>query len=78
MEFNGTYKEVEKWYFKMNNKKAELNLFGRAIIFIGLFFLGAVIGLFSLPNFPGRFYISGLVFATFGMGLGKLIIHGRH
>ncbi len=56
-------------------RKGELNLLGEAVVFVCLFFLGGIIGVLSLPAFPGRFYISGLVFAAFGRGLGKLVIH---
>ena len=58
------------------SKKGEVNLLGQAIIFVVLFFIGAIIGSLSLPAFAGRFYISGLVFAAFGLGLGKLVLHG--
>jgi len=45
-----------------------------AVVFIILFFLGGLVGLFSLPSFPGRFYLSGLVLAIFGTGAGALIV----
>lgn len=60
------------------NKKAELNLLGQAILFVTLFFFGGIIGSLSLPEFQGRFYISGLIFAAFAMGMGKLVIHSHH
>ncbi|MBU2616764.1 MAG: hypothetical protein KKB79_02150 [Nanoarchaeota archaeon] len=59
----------------MNKKGSEFNALGKAIIFVGLFFIGGILGSLSLPEFPGRFFISGLVFASFGMGLGNIIIH---
>ena len=45
-----------------------------AIVFVVLFFIGGIIGSFSLPEFSGRFYISGLVFSIFGTGAGFVII----
>ncbi len=62
----------------MNKKGQELNLLGQAVLFVVLFFIGGIIGSLSLPEFPGRFYISGLVFAAFGLGLGNIIIHWHH
>ncbi len=62
----------------MNNKGQELNLLCQAIVFIILFLIGGAIGFLSLPEFPGRFYISGLIFAAFGLGLGNIIIHWHH
>ena len=61
----------------MVNKKGQ-NLFGQAVIFVALFFIGGVIGVLSLPAFEGRFYISGLVFAAFGLGLGNIVINLGH
>ena len=52
--------------------KAQIEIF--AIVFVCLFLLGGTIGSLSLPAFAGRFFISGLVFAIFGTGLGKLFI----
>ncbi|MCA9485912.1 MAG: hypothetical protein KC506_03650, partial [Nanoarchaeota archaeon] len=59
----------------MNKKGSEFNSLGKAVIFIGLFFLGGIIGHFSLPEFPGRFFISGLVFAVAGMGFSSIVFH---
>ena len=51
------------------------NLLGQAIVFIGLFLIGGTIGYFSLPEFMGRFFISGLVFAALGIGVGSFVLH---
>ena len=56
------------------NKKGQA-LFEYALVFVVLFFLGGVIGYFSLPEFPGRFYVSGLIFSIFATGAGKLILN---
>jgi hypothetical protein len=60
------------------NKKGQ-NMLGQAIIFTGLFFLGGIIGIITLPSFSGRFFISGLIFSGGGMGLIKFVfnIEGR-
>ncbi len=56
------------------NKKGQ----GKIIIFAGVFILffiiGGIIGSASLPEFPGRFFFSGLIVAIFGTGTGALII----
>ncbi len=64
----------------MSNKKAqggEIVLY--AIVFVVFFIIGGIIGSLSLPEFPGRFYVSGLVFSIFGTGAGifiiKLVMH---
>lgn len=44
------------------------------IAFVVLFFIGGIVGVASLPDFQGRFYLSGLVVASFGTGGGSLII----
>ena len=44
-------------------------------VFLILFIIGGIIGSASLPEFPGRFFISGLLFAIFGTGAGVLIIN---
>jgi len=62
----------------MNKKGQEFNFLGEAIIFIGLFFFGGIIGSLSLPDFQGRFFISGLVFALAAGGFVKLIINWHH
>lgn len=46
-----------------------------AIVFVVLFFIGAIIGQFALPDFPGKFFIAGLVFGIFGTGAGTLIFN---
>jgi len=58
------------------NKKAqgeEIVVYGA--VFLILFFIGGFIGVLSLPEFPGRFFISGLVLGIFGTGAGALIIN---
>ena len=57
----------------MNHKGQ--NLLGNAIIFVVLFFLGGIIGFFSFPAFTGRFFISGLLFASLGIGVGNIVLH---
>lgn len=59
----------------MNKKAFELNLLGVALLFVVLFFVGGIIGVLFLPEFTGRFYISGLIFGAFGTGAGKLILN---
>ena len=56
------------------NKKGQ-NLLGQAIIFVSLFFVGGIISLFALPEFTGRFFISGLIFAVLGIGVGKIVLN---
>jgi hypothetical protein len=59
----------------MMNKKAESGeIIIYAILFVILFFVGGIIGSLSLPEFPGRFYISGLIFSAFGTGAGVFVI----
>jgi hypothetical protein len=60
------------------NKRGELNLLGQAILFVILFIIGGIIGVLALPEFVGRFYISGLIFSIFGLGFGNVIIHWHH
>jgi len=62
----------------MNKKGEELNLLGQALLFVILFFVGGFVGVLSLPAFPGRFYISGLVFGLAATGFVNLIIHWHH
>jgi hypothetical protein len=45
-----------------------------AIVFVGLFIIGGLIGIASLPVFAGRFFISGFLVAVFGTGAGTLFI----
>ena len=57
----------------MNNKgQGEIVLF--ALVFVALFFIGGIAGVASLPEFPGRFFISGLIIGAFGTGAGAFII----
>ena len=44
-----------------------------AVVFFILFIVGGIIGGLSLPDFDGRFFVSGLIFAAFGTGAGNLI-----
>ena len=44
------------------------------VVFLILFFIGGFVGVLSLPEFPGRFFISGLVLGIFGTGAGAFII----
>lgn len=48
-----------------------------AVVFIGCFLFGGIIGQFALPDFPGKFFISGLVFAIFATGAGFLFLSKR-
>ena len=52
----------------------ELNIAGYAFVFSLSFFFGGLIGILSLPVFPGRFFVTGLIFAIFATGAGSLII----
>jgi len=54
-------------------KKAQLNILGFALVFVVTFLIGGIIGVASLPEFPGRFFISGLVFGAFATGAGSII-----
>lgn len=56
------------------NKKGQQEILAYAIIFLILFIIGGVIGVLFLPPFPGRFYISGLIFGIFGTGAGAVLI----
>ena len=58
----------------MNKKGQELNVLGYALVFIVTFFIGGIIGSFSLPQFSGRFFISGLVFGVFATGAGTIVL----
>lgn len=46
-----------------------------ATVFIVLFFVGGIIGTVTLPDFPGRFYIAGLIIGVFGTGAGSIIVN---
>jgi len=56
------------------NKKGQGEIILFALVFIILFFIGGIVGVTSLPEFPGRFFISGLLVGAFGTGTGALII----
>ena len=59
----------------MKNKKAQgEEIVVYAAVFVILFFIGGVIGSFSFPEFPGKFFICGLVLGAFGTGAGAFII----
>lgn len=45
-----------------------------AVVFMVLFFIGGLLGVASLPEFAGRFFISGFLTAIFGTGAGTLFI----
>ncbi|MFC1723379.1 hypothetical protein ACFL0V_04520 [Nanoarchaeota archaeon] len=45
-----------------------------AVVFLVLFFVGGIIGIVALPEFPGRFFISGFLISVFGTGAGSLIL----
>jgi len=46
-----------------------------AIVFIVLFFVGGIIGTITLPDFPGRFFVAGLIIGAFGTGAGSIIFN---
>ena len=46
-----------------------------AIVFVVLFLVGGLVGVASLPIFPGRFYVSGLIIGVFGTGAGTLVLN---
>ena len=56
------------------NKKGQEGIIAFAGIFLILFFIGGIIGSASFPDFPGRFFICGILLAIFGTGAGALII----
>lgn len=56
------------------NKKGQGEIIIFATVFIVLFFIFGVLGTIFLPEFPGRFFISGFLGAVFGTGAGALII----
>jgi len=60
--------DIQERMVKMN--KGEM-----AILFLFIFLIGGLIGTLSLPEFSGRFFISGFVIAVFALGFGRLIIH---
>ncbi len=53
---------------------ASENILVFAIVFLALFFIGGLVGVASLPVFPGRFFISGITSGAFGTGAGTLVI----
>lgn len=57
------------------NTRVETNVLAYAIVFVVTFFIGGIIGALSLPEFPGRFYVSGIVFGAFATGAGSIIIN---
>jgi hypothetical protein len=58
----------------MNKKAQGGEILAFAIVFVVLFFIFGIIGSLSLPDFPGKFFISGMVGAIFGTGAGALVI----
>jgi len=58
----------------MNKKGEELNILGYALVFVVMFILGGIIGSISLPEFSGRFFISGLIFGAFATGAGTVVL----
>ncbi len=56
------------------NKKGQGEIVLFALVFVALFFIGGIAGVASLPEFSGRFYLSGLVLGAFGTGAGAFII----
>lgn len=46
-----------------------------AVVFLVLFFIGGIVGLMSLPEFPGRFFFSGLAVSVFGTGAGFVVLN---
>jgi len=58
----------------MNKKGQEINVLGYALVFLVMFFIGGIIGAFSLPEFSGRFFVSGLVFGVFATGAGTVVL----
>lgn len=58
----------------MNKKGQELNVLGYALVFLVMFMIGGIIGVFSLPEFSGRFFVSGLVFGVFATGAGTIVL----
>lgn len=58
----------------MNKKSQGEEIVVYAVIFVILFIIGGFVGVISLPEFSGRFFISGLIFAIFGTGAGAFII----
>ena len=49
----------------------------RAIMFVALFFVGGIFGWLFLPEFVGRFFITGLIFATLGTAASVNLNLGR-
>jgi hypothetical protein len=58
----------------MNKKAQGEEMIVYAGVFLILFFIGGIIGSLSFPEFPGRFFISGLILGAFGTGAGVFII----
>lgn len=58
----------------MNKKGEAEEIIIYAGAFLILFFIGGSVGVLSLPEFYGRFFISGLIVGVFGTGAGAIII----
>ena len=58
----------------MNKKGQELNVLGYALVFLVMFIIGGIIGISSLPEFSGRFFVSGLIFGAFATGAGSMVL----
>jgi hypothetical protein len=58
----------------MMNQKGQEEIIIFAVVFIALFFVGGFVGVVSLPEFPGRFYIGGMLAGIFGTGAGAFIL----
>jgi len=59
----------------MNKKGQGEEIIIYAVVFLVLFFIGGIIGLLSLPEFPGRFFFSGLSISVFGIGAGFVVLN---
>ena len=51
-------------YNKYKNT-TQVDLTTTSFVFFVMFILGGSIGMVSMPDFPGRFFITGLLFAIF-------------
>lgn len=58
----------------MNKKGQGEEIIVYGFVFLVLFLIGGFIGYLSLPEFSGRFFISGLIIGIFGTGAGAFII----
>ncbi|GEM_PF-2463326 len=59
----------------MNKKAQGEEIIIYAVVFLILFFIGGIVGVISLPEFPGRFFFSGLAVSVFGTGAGFVILN---